>query len=80
MILDTDLEKVDEFLHISRRLRTILLESAIGGIVLSLVAMVLAAAGYLPPVAGAITQEAIDVVAVLNALRVPLRPRKLTDY
>jgi heavy metal translocating P-type ATPase len=80
VILDTSLEKVDEFLHISRRLRTILLQSAVGGIAFSLVAMGLAAAGYLPPVAGAITQEVIDVLAVLNALRVAFPPKMLTDY
>jgi heavy metal translocating P-type ATPase len=80
VILDTSLEKVDEFLHISHRLRTILLQSAIGGIACSLVAMGLAAAGYLPPVAGAIVQEIIDVLAVLNALRVAFAPKTLTDY
>jgi heavy metal translocating P-type ATPase len=80
VILDTSLEKVDEFLHISRRLRAILLQSALGGIALSLVAMGFAAAGYLPPVAGAIIQEVIDVATVLNALRVAFSPRTLTDY
>ncbi len=80
VILDTSLEKVDEFLHISRRLRMVLLQSAVGGIVFSLVAMGLAAAGYLSPVAGAITQEVIDVLAVMNALRVAFPPKTLTDY
>jgi heavy metal translocating P-type ATPase len=80
VILDTSLEKVDEFMHISQRLRAILLQSAIGGIAFSLVAMGLAAAGYLPPVAGAIMQEVIDVFAVANALRVAFPPRTLTDY
>ena len=42
--------------------------------------MVVAALGYLPPVAGAITQELIDVAAVANALRTAIRPRALTDY
>jgi hypothetical protein len=50
------------------------------GIALSLIGMGLAAAGYLPPVAGAIMQEVIDVVAVLNALRVAFPPKTLTDY
>ena len=36
---------------------------------LSGVAMVAAAFGYLSPVAGALTQEAIDVAVILNALR-----------
>lgn len=80
VIMDTSLEKVDEFMHISRRLRSILLQSAIGGIALSLIGMGLAAAGYLPPVAGAIMQEVIDVVAVVNALRVAFPPKTLTDY
>jgi P-type E1-E2 ATPase len=80
VILDTSLQKVDEFLHISRRLRSILLESAIGGMALSVVGMGIAAAGYLPPVYGAIMQEVIDVLAVANALRVAIPPKTLTDY
>jgi heavy metal translocating P-type ATPase len=80
VILDTSLQKVDEFLHISRRLRSIALQSAVGGMVLSLIGMSVAALGYLPPVAGAIFQEVIDVVAVVNTLRVALPPKTLTDY
>jgi len=80
VVLDSSLQKVDEFLHVSRRLRSIALQSAVGGMALSLIAMVVAAAGYLPPVAGAITQEVIDVVAVVNALRVALPPKTLSDY
>ena len=48
--------------------------------VVSLLAMFVAAAGYLPPVAGALLQELIDVVAVLNALRASFPPATLTDY
>jgi heavy metal translocating P-type ATPase len=80
VIMDSSLHKVDEFLHISRRMRRIGLQSAIGGMTLSVIGMILAALGYLPPVAGAIVQEAIDVVAVLNALRVAIPPRQLSDY
>jgi heavy metal translocating P-type ATPase len=80
VILDSSLERVDELLHVSRRLRTIALQSAVGGMALSVIGMVLAAVGYLPPVAGAIAQEAIDVIAVANALRVALPPKTLTDY
>lgn len=80
VIMDSSLEKVDEFLHVSRRLRSIALQSAVGGMALSLIGMLFAAAGYLPPVAGAITQEVIDVAAVLNALRVALPPKALSDY
>ncbi len=46
---------------------------------LSMIGMGFAAAGYLPPVAGAIAQEVIDVAAVLNALRVALRTKDLGD-
>jgi heavy metal translocating P-type ATPase len=80
VILDADLKRVDEFLHIGRRLRTVALQSAVGGIVLSLGGMGLAAVGLLPPVAGAVLQEVIDVLAVLNALRVGFTPKVLTDY
>jgi heavy metal translocating P-type ATPase len=80
VIMDSSLQKVDEFLHISNRLRRIALQSAVGGMVLSLVGMLFAAAGYLPPVAGAVLQEIIDVAAVGNALRVALPPRSLTDF
>ena len=80
VILDSSLERVDELLHIGRRMRSIALQSAVGGMGLSVVGMLIAAAGYLPPVAGAITQEVIDVLAVLNALRAALPPRSLSDY
>jgi P-type E1-E2 ATPase len=80
VILDGTLRKVDEFLHISRRLRAIALQSAFGGMALSLLGMAAAAVGYLPPVAGAVLQEVIDVLAVLNALRMAFPPRSLTDY
>lgn len=79
VIMDASLEKVDELLHISRRLRSIALQSAVGGMALSVVGMLLAATGYLSPVAGAVAQEVIDVAAVVNALRVALPPRTLTD-
>jgi cation transport ATPase len=48
--------------------------------VLSIAAMFVAAAGYLPPVAGAVLQEAIDVAVVLNALRMAVPPGRLTDF
>jgi len=80
VIMDSTLEKVDEFLHIGKRLRAIALQSAVGGMALSLVGMGVAASGYLPPVGGALMQEVIDVLAVLNALRMALPPRTLTDY
>jgi P-type E1-E2 ATPase len=80
VILDSSLARVDELLHIGKRMRSIALQSAVGGMALSVVGMLFAAAGYLPPVAGAITQEIIDVFAVVNALRVAIKPKSLTDY
>ena len=80
VVMDSALERVDELFHIGRRLRSVALQSAVGGMAASLVGMGFAAAGYLPPAAGALMQEAIDVVAVLNALRVAWRPGALTDY
>jgi heavy metal translocating P-type ATPase len=80
VVMDSSLRKVDEFLHVSRRMRTVALQSAVGGMTLSVLGMLLAAAGHLTPVAGALTQEVIDVLAVLNALRATLPPRALTDF
>jgi len=79
VVMDNALRKVDEFLHISRRMRTIALQSALGGMALSIAGMALASAGYLSPVQGAVCQEIIDVLAVLNALRAAWPPRNLSD-
>lgn len=79
VIMDDSLEKVDEFLHISRRMRQIGLQSALGGVLLSVIGMIFAAFGFLPPIAGAITQEVIDVLAILNSLRTAWSPSRLTD-
>jgi heavy metal translocating P-type ATPase len=80
VIMDSSLEKIDEFLHIGRRMRRIALQSAVGGMALSIGGMFIAAAGFLPPVAGAIFQEVIDVVVVFNALRMAIPPARLTDF
>jgi cation transport ATPase len=71
---------VDELLHIARRMRSIALQSAVGGMAASLVGMGFAAAGWLPPAIGALVQEGIDVAAVLNALRVSWNHGSLSDY
>ena len=80
VVMDSALERVDELFHIGKRLRTVALQSALGGMAASLVGMGFAAAGYLPPAMGALLQEAIDVAAVVNALRVAWNPGALTDY
>jgi cation transport ATPase len=66
-------------MHISRRMRIIAMQSAIGGMVLSVIGMAFAAAGYLSPVNGAIAQEVIDVLAILNALRAAVPPSVIHD-
>jgi heavy metal translocating P-type ATPase len=80
VIMDSSLLKVDELFHIGERMRKIALQSAIGGMALSLIGMGFAGLGYLTPVAGAITQEVIDVLAILNAFRAAIPPKTLSDY
>ena len=80
VVMDSSLVRVDELFHIARRLRRIALQSAVGGMLASVLGMAAAAAGWLPPTAGALLQEAIDVVAVVNALRMAWGPGRLSDY
>src|SRR6478672_9191588 len=61
---------------IARRSKGIALKAVLVGMGLSLVAMLVAAAGQLPPAAGALLQEGIDLLAIGIALRA-LLPRKL---
>jgi len=79
VILEPTLRKLDELAHIARRARIILLQSAVGGMALSLIAIGFAAAGHLSPVAGAVLQEAIDLAAILNAMRAAFVPKTLSD-
>ena len=80
VVLDRSLGKVDELIHIGRRMRKIALESAVGGMVLSVAGMALAALGWLAPIGGAVTQEVIDLAAVLNAIRAALPTEALRDF
>jgi heavy metal translocating P-type ATPase len=63
------LDRLAEGIGIAKRSRRIALQSVFAGMGLSLIAMVFAALGHIPPVAGALLQEAIDVAVILNALR-----------
>jgi hypothetical protein len=56
-------------------LEAIALQAVLVGMGLSLVAMVVAAVGLLPPAAGAVVQEVIDVLAIGIALRAVLPGR-----
>ena len=69
VILVDHLDRIVPAMEIARRSRFIALEGVFAGMGLSLIGMVAAALGYLTPVEGALIQEAIDVVVILNALR-----------
>ncbi|MCX5515030.1 cadmium-translocating P-type ATPase [Kaistia algarum] len=70
MIVMVDrLDRIAEALSIASRSRRIALQSVAAGIGLSVLGMIAAAFGYLPPVAGALLQEVIDLAVILNALR-----------
>jgi heavy metal translocating P-type ATPase len=82
VLLVDRLDRIVETIGIAKRARGIALQSILAGMALSGAAMVVAAFGYLPPVAGALLQEAIDVAVILNALRVltgEAAPAPLTD-
>jgi len=70
IVLTTDrLERLADAMDIARWSRRIAVQSAVVGMGLSLAAMVVAAIGWLPPAAGALLQEGIDVAVIGNALR-----------
>jgi heavy metal translocating P-type ATPase len=76
VVLESSIVKIDELLHIGSHFRSVALQSAVGGMVCSMAGMAIAAVGYLPPVGGALFQEFIDVIAVLNALRATVLPKR----
>ena len=83
VLLVDRLDRLVEALDIARRTRYIARQGVLVGMGMSLLAMVVAALGYLPPLIGAVVQEGIDVVIIINALRAlgplrGLRKRKLT--
>ena len=70
IVLTTDrLDRLADAMAIAQRSRRIAVQSAVAGMGLSLVAMGVAAFGLLPPAAGALLQEAIDLAVIGNALR-----------
>ena len=68
LVLDR-LDRLVEGVRIARRSRFIAIQSIFAGMGLSAVAMGIAVFGFLPPVAGALVQEVIDILVILNALR-----------
>jgi len=69
VILVDRLDRVADAVAMAKRTHRIALQSIVAGMGVSALAMGFAAAGYLPPIAGALTQEVIDVAVILNALR-----------
>ncbi len=69
VVMENSLSKVDELLHLSRNMRRIALQSAIGGMALSMIGMGFATVGLISPVFGALFQQAVDAAAILNAMR-----------
>ena len=69
VLLVDRIDRVVDAMAIAKRTRAIALQSVVIGLSLSSLGMIAAALGYLPPLAGALSQEAIDVAVILNALR-----------
>jgi P-type E1-E2 ATPase len=69
VVLVDRVDRIADAVRIGRRALHIARQSVLLGMGASLVAMAFAAAGYLPPVGGALLQEGIDVAVILNALR-----------
>ncbi|WP_327691963.1 heavy metal translocating P-type ATPase [Streptomyces sp. NBC_00461] len=70
IVLTTDrVDRLADAVAIAVRARHIAVQSALGGMLMSLAAMAAAAFGLLPPAVGALLQEGIDAAVILNALR-----------
>jgi heavy metal translocating P-type ATPase len=80
VILQSSLVSVDQLMHIGRRMRGIALVSAVGGMGLSLIGMAAASFGLITPIQGAVAQEVIDLLSILNSLRMILPTGSLTDF
>ena len=69
VIVVDSVERVAGAVEIGRRSLGIARQSVLVGMGLSGVAMIAAAAGFIPPLAGALLQEGIDIAVIGNALR-----------
>jgi heavy metal translocating P-type ATPase len=77
IVLTTDrVDRLADAVTIAVRARRIAVQSALGGMLMSLAAMAVAAFGMLPPAPGALLQEGIDIAVILNALRALRTDRK----
>jgi P-type E1-E2 ATPase len=69
VLLADDLSRVADAIQIGHRTLAVARQSIWLGLGLSLIALVAAAFGMIPPTVGALLQEAIDVASIVNALR-----------
>ena len=69
VLLVDRIDRLAEAMIIAKSTRAIALQSVLVGLSLSTAGMIAAAMGYLPPLAGAISQEVIDIGVIFNALR-----------
>ena len=76
----SSLERLDDLIHIGERMRRIALQSALGGIGISLIGMGFAVFGLITPIVGAILQEVIDLAAILNSARVAIDKGSMADF
>jgi heavy metal translocating P-type ATPase len=74
VLLSNDILRVPKAVRLGRRTMRVALQGIWIGIGLSGIAMMFAAFGLIPPAAGALLQEGIDVLVILNALRVGRTP------
>jgi P-type E1-E2 ATPase len=69
VLLSTDILRVVRAVRLGHRVMRVALQGIWVGMGLSIIAMIFAAFGFISPAAGALLQEAIDVVVIFNALR-----------
>ena len=74
VLLADDVTRVEDAVRIGQRAVKIARQSIVAGLILSGAAMVVAALGFIPPTAGALIQEGIDVAVILNGLRAASAP------
>jgi cation transport ATPase len=77
VIISSRVSAIVDAIAIGKRSTRIARQSVIAGMSLSMVGMVIAALGYLPPIYGALAQEGIDLAVILNALRALVPPRSV---
>jgi hypothetical protein len=80
VLLNDRLDRLAETVMVAQRTMAIARQSAVAGMGLSLLAMLAAALGWLPPVYGAVLQELIDVAVIVNALRALSPPAGLSQH